>query len=198
VGVIAVIAVIAAAVGWLVMRGPDASADGLRSLEAASTTAPAPAESVLPTTAPSHQRGPAATRWYAVLARLDATRERAWRSGSVVLLAQVYAAGSPELELDQANLRAYLDRGLRVEGVSLTVGRLTVVERHRHRVRLCIVDELGPLQATTSDGRARALPRDRPTRHLIDLRRDGDWRIARVVTVAPGQGWNVGWRPARP
>jgi len=183
-----VVCVMAAVAGWLASVGPGASTGGLRLLDDSSTGAWAPAEALPPTAVPGPRGGPAATRWYAVLARLDATRERAWRSGSVGLLAQVYAAGSPELELDQANLRSYLDRGLRVDGVSLDVRRLAVVEEHRHRVRLRIVDELGPLEATTSDGRTRALPQDRPTCHLIDLRRDGGWRIARVVTVAPAKG----------
>lgn len=100
----------------------------------------------------------------------------------------MYVEGSRELGVDRRNLRAYLARGLRVEGVSVTVRRLTVVEVHRDRVRLRVVDELGPLVATTVDGRARPLPDDRPTCHLIDLRHEGGWRIARIVAVAPEQG----------
>ncbi|MDQ3484104.1 MAG: hypothetical protein M3445_01610 [Actinomycetota bacterium] len=178
----------AALTGWLASVGPARSTGGLRLLDVSAVDAHPPAEAMPPTAVLDPGRHSAAIRWYAVLARLDAIRERAWRSGSAGLLTQVYAAGSPELELDQANLRAYLDRGLRVDGVSLDVRRLTVVDRHRHRVRLRIVDQLGPLEATTSDGRARSLPRDRPTCHLIDLRHDGNWRVARIVTVRPGQG----------
>ncbi len=124
-----------------------------------------------------------------MLARLDASRERAWRKGSTALLEQVYAVGAPELRLDRAHLRAYLARGLRVEGVSLTFRRLRVVERGDNHVRLRVVDRLGPLEATTTDGRVRSLPADRPTEHLIDLTRErGEWRVARIVTAPAGPG----------
>ncbi len=137
-------------------------------------------------TSPSGER--AEVRWGTLLARLDAVRERAWRQGSTALLSRVYAEGSPELTADRRHLRAYLARGLRVEGVSLTVRRLTVVAVRQGWVRLRVVERLGPVQAMTVDGRARALPSDRPTCHLIDLSRDDGWRIARVVAGSEARG----------
>ena len=187
-----VAAAVAAVASWLVSVGLGAPTGALASLEAAMTQVAPVADATTAADAGvervraedvSRPRRDRAGRWYTVLAHLDAVRERAWRQGSTAALDRVYAEGSPEHVWDRRNLRAYLARGLRVEGVSLTVRRLTIVEAHADRVRLRVVDELGPVEATTADGRARTLPKDRPTCHLIDLERESGWRIARIVAT---------------
>ncbi len=128
--------------------------------------------------------------WYAVLADLDSARERAWRRSDPGLLADVYVEGSLALRRDRAMLRAYRDRGLSVEGVTVDVHRLGVLRRTDTSVRLRVVDELRQARVTTTDGRERLLPDDRPSTHVIDLVRRGDaWRISRIAEAQP--------RPAR-
>ncbi len=121
-------------------------------------------------------------RWVERLERLDRRRSRAWSQGRPVLLQTVYAAGTPELARDRVSLRAYLARGLRVDGVSLRFASVDVVGGRQGWVRLRVVDQLSPVRAVAGDDVRHALPRDRPSRHLIDLRREpAGWRIAAVV-----------------
>lgn len=183
-------AVAALMVGWWVISARAASTAVLVSPKGASTNSGTAAHAAAPTAGdmspaagPRPARSHPQRRWYVVLARLDARRERAWRRGSTALLAQVYVAGSAELALDSAHLRAYLARGLRVEGVSLDVRRLRVVDAHEGMVRLRVVDELGPVRATTADGRTRRLPTDLPTAHIVELRRQDRWRISRITAA---------------
>ncbi len=120
-------------------------------------------------------------RWAGVVRDLDAVRERAWRQGRPAVLGSVYVLGSPLLRRDQAMQAEYADRGLRVAGASLDLDRVRVVARRPGVVRLVMVDELGPLVARAGDGRTRPLPDDRPSRHLLELRREGEkWQIADV------------------
>lgn len=120
--------------------------------------------------------------WREVLGRLDAVRERAWMDGSPRLLRLVYVDGSKLLSEDRSMLRAYLRRGLRVDGVELLLHRVRVVERGRGCVRLATVDELAAATAD-ADGVHLALPDDQPTRHLVVLRREhGRWQVAAAQT----------------
>ncbi|MGH3470585.1 MAG: hypothetical protein ACRDPG_00885, partial [Nocardioidaceae bacterium] len=97
------------------------------------------------------------------------------------LLRAVYTPRSPELRADQAMLRSYLARGVRVTGVRMSFSQLAVESQQGGSVRLVVVDRLGPAIARNQQGRAHLLPRDRSTRHRLVLRRvDGQWRIAAV------------------
>jgi len=120
--------------------------------------------------------------WSDVLRTLDLARAEAWRRGDPAALGAVYAAGSPLLRADRADLRAYTDRGLRVAGASTTYDLVEVLSSGADRVRLLAVDQLGSTRAVSSvTGRTRALPRDDRARHLITLRQTPDgWRIAAV------------------
>jgi hypothetical protein len=93
----------------------------------------------------------------------------------------VYLAGSQPLHQDRQMLTSYTGRGLRVRGVRLTIDRLRVEDTVVGLVRLILVDQLGAATAVTRSGRERRLPRDRPSRHAIVLRRTGHgWRIASI------------------
>jgi hypothetical protein len=97
----------------------------------------------------------------------------------------VYAPGSAALALDRRHLRSYVARGFTVRGVRLRIVTLRVVDHGRQRVRLDVVDRLSRAVATDAAGNPRELPRDRPHRHTIDLRRvHGRWRIAAVAVPA--------------
>jgi hypothetical protein len=121
-------------------------------------------------------------RWLQVLDEISARRERAWRRGDPSLLRDVYAPGSPELAADQAMLRAYRGRGLRVSGLRM---RFFVVEVELQRpgsAVLLVVDSLGRSVAHGRAGGASGLPADLPTRHRVELREvGGQWRIARIA-----------------
>lgn len=120
-------------------------------------------------------------RWAAVLGELLAPRAAAWRLGEPRLLRSVYVAGSDALARDQRMLGAYLDRGLRVDGVRM---RLVVVMMQRQapdRASLFVVDELARAVAHDVRGDALPLPHDLPTRHRIELvMTDDGWRIAAI------------------
>jgi hypothetical protein len=93
----------------------------------------------------------------------------------------VYTPQSRALSLDRSQIRRYHRRGLHVNGVHLDFGRVVVLHREPHLVRLRVVDRLSPMTALTRSGSPRSLPRDRPSRHLLVLRRTAvGWRIARV------------------
>ena len=112
---------------------------------------------------------------------LDRARARAWRRGRPALLRQVYLPSTAALRRDRSRLHAYAARGVRVRGVHLRFGSVAVVARAGRMVRLHVVDQLGAATALDQHGHRRELPRDRPTRHIIELRRSADgWRIATV------------------
>ncbi len=104
--------------------------------------------------------------------------------GKPQLLSSVYRAGSPELALDRGMLRAYLNRGLRVVGVSMRFSVVAVQRELPDRASLLVVDRLAPAVARDASGHSRPLPHDLPTRHRIQLvTTPGGWRIA---SITPG------------
>ena len=160
---------------------PAAAAPG-----AGAPTAPAPAgkSQGQQATRPSNVPEPLSTHaahWRGVLQLLDHARATAWRRSRPALLRQVYLPSAAVLRRDRSRLHAYTARGLRVRGVHLTFGSIAVVARAPRVVRLRVVDQLGAATAFDQHGDRRELPRDRPTRHTIELRRYADgWRIAGV------------------
>jgi hypothetical protein len=139
--------------------------------------------------------------WRRVLGRLDRSRKRAWREGRPDLLRKVWTTTSTGLRADQRMLRTWTRRGLAVDGVSMVLDRLTLVERLPRRVVLRAVDHLGPVVArrrtagrghppadggprTATATASRALPVDRPSRHRLTLvRTDSGWRLSEVRTI---------------
>jgi hypothetical protein len=133
------------------------------------------------TSAPAPDRAP---DWPAILARLDQRRERAYAASDATRLREVYVRRSPVLRHDLSMLRAYRDRGVRLDGVRLRVLDVRLVDRAGPYVRLRIVDRLDRATAYTSQGTVR-LPRDRATARVVVLRAGaGGWRIAAVRPVA--------------
>lgn len=116
--------------------------------------------------------------WTTVLERLGDRRARAWESGEPQLLEHAFAWGSPALRRDQAALRAYLRRGLTVEGADTIVDRVAIARRGAKWIELRTVDHLALATATDRRGWEAMLPRDEPSRHLIRLEHTGyGWRI---------------------
>lgn len=123
------------------------------------------------------------------LGAVDQRRSRAWEQGDLVALADVYAAGASAGRRDVAALRAWEERGLRVEGMTTQVLEVRAARADADRVRLDLVDRVVLAGArvvgrAARTGPAYALPRDRPTARTVELVRVGGvWRVARVVGV---------------
>lgn len=107
-----------------------------------------------------------------VLHAWDERRAEAWAAADVAALRDLYAPGSAAGRADAAMLRAWRDRGLRVEGLEMQLLSVQVRRRTSDRLVLDVVDRL----VTRAP-----LPSDLPTQHVITMRvSDGEWRVVSV------------------
>jgi len=130
-------------------------------------------------------REPDGRLWETVLTGLVARRAEAFATGDQALLAGVYLPGAEVLRRDQQVLRAWQRRGLSVEGATVRLRTVTVVDHAPRSVLLRTVDRLGPAVAVGPQGDTRALPRDRLSAHRIVLAHTPDgWRIATIRALS--------------
>lgn len=123
----------------------------------------------------------ACSRWSPVLDRLDVHRARAYATGRPHPLHRVYVRGSRVLAHDRRMLRAWIRRDATVTGVRLRVLHVRRLPTKGADVRLRVVDQLTHGAATLPGGNRMPLPRDRPTAHVVVLRRTTvGWRIAAI------------------
>ena len=186
VGLVLLVAVVALAV----VHAVDGVGSGGRDAVRASDPPPSSADSRT-TAPPAHQRTPQADprldsrldpRWTQVLTALLDRRATAWRDGEPDGLTAVYLRGSAALARDEAMLRSYLARGLRVSGVRTRCAVVTLERQLPDRATLVVVDSLGAAVARDARGVVLPLPRDLPTRHRIRLvMTPGGWRIAGIT-----------------
>ena len=117
-----------------------------------------------------------------VLSAWDDRRSAAYAAGDPAALRALYVPGSASGRADQAALRAYVDRGLRVDGLRTQLLAVRVLERYPRGWRLLVTDRLLGGVAR-GDGTAVVLPQDRPTTWRLGLR----WGVSgwRVVEVRP-------------
>ena len=92
-----------------------------------------------------------------VLHRWDERRAAAWAAGDVTALGALYTPTSSAGRHDVRMLRAYLRRGLRVEGMARQVLSLRVADRTDRRLAVVVVDRLASATAV-GDGVRRRLP----------------------------------------
>lgn len=114
----------------------------------------------------------------AVLADWDERRSIAWAAADTGELADLYVAGSRTGQADVRMLSAYVDRGLRVEGLVTQVLALEVLEQTSDSLRLRVTDRVvgGVVRGEHTTSR---LPADRPTTRTLVLRRvGGEWLVA--------------------
>lgn len=124
---------------------------------------------------------PAKVEPVAVLREWDAARAAAWAAGDVDALAELYRAGSATGAEDVAMLRAYLRRGLVVEGLSTQVVEVRELSRGDEVLVLDVTDRVSG-GTVVGRGVRRILPRDAVSRREVELRRRGDvWRVVEVV-----------------
>lgn len=113
----------------------------------------------------------------AILRDWDRSRAAAWAEGDARALARLYVDGSEAGARDVAMLRAWRDRGLRVEGMSMQVLAVELRARTARRLVLVVTDRLVGAQAV-GPGDRRALPRDDPTtRRLVFRAVNGSWLL---------------------
>lgn len=116
-----------------------------------------------------------------VLRAWDARRAAAWATGDTAALRVLYTPSASAGDRDVAMLRAYRQRGLRVEGLETQVVRVRVVTHQPDRLVVDVVDRLAGSVAVGSEGRVR-LPRGAAIQHRITfVHRAGEWRVARVI-----------------
>lgn len=124
----------------------------------------------------------------AVLHDWDDRRAAVWSAGDVDALRSLYARGSRAARADVAMLRAWRDRGLRVEGMRMQLLDLDVRRASAERLDLVVTDRLTGAVAVGRGVRL-PLPQDRATtRRVVLVRAGGVWRVAQS---------SVGARPAR-
>ena len=134
--------------------------------------------SVPPAAARTHTS--AAGQALGVLRQWDGRRSAAWAAGDVRRLARLYLPGSRTGRRDVADLRRWVDRGLRVTGLRQQVVSLRVVAATSSRITAIVVDRTVDGVAV---GRERRLtvPSSAWTTHRIRLARtSGGWRIGEV------------------
>lgn len=131
----------------------------------------APTPVAVPTDAPAAER----------LRAWDTQRSAAYAAGSVRMLRDLYVAGSRAGRADLRLLRAWTERGLRVEGLRTQVLGLRVVAQRPDRLVLRVTDRLVAGEAVGEAG-GTPLPRDRADTRVLTLVRgsDGAWRVAAV------------------
>jgi hypothetical protein len=125
--------------------------------------------------------------WARVLGRLDDRRALAFSRADPGLLDKVYLTGSGLRDRDARTIDAYARRGLRIEGLHMTIRALRVEVRTASTAVLSVVDRISrAARAVNSAGRSRALPRDRATAHRVTLRRvPAGWRVAAISDRSP-------------
>lgn len=126
-----------------------------------------------PAVAPSPVAGPRE-----VLADWDARRATAWADGDVAALRDLYVAGSPTGRADARMLSAYVERGLRVEGLATQVLALEVINESADSLTVKVTDRLAGGDVV-GESVSRRLPRDRATTRTLVLKRvEGVWLVA--------------------
>ncbi|RYJ06611.1 MAG: hypothetical protein EON52_05465 [Actinomycetales bacterium] len=114
------------------------------------------------------------------LGGLDVRRASAFATARSAPLEDVYVDERAR-EADRVLVREYRTRGLRLVGMSMVRTSCRVLDEAPARIRLDVVDTLGPTWAVDRTGTATPLPADRPTRHVVTLAEvDGAWRVAGV------------------
>lgn len=117
--------------------------------------------------------------WVTVVAGFDLIRAEAFEQDRPDLLSQIYAAGSPLLARDRKILASYVGRGIVIDDLRMDVESAEEIQRTPTLVRLDVVDRLILTRVHLPDGSLRDLPRDLPTRRIVELSLTAQgWRIS--------------------
>lgn len=131
-----------------------------------------------------------------VLHEWDVRRAAAWESADPAALRATYTPHSSAGRADVAMLRAWRERGLRIEGLRMQLLSVEVVSARHDRLVVDVADRVAA--GVVVPGGA-PLPRDEVTRHRMVLRQvEGEWLVAAVrdqarparTTSATVRSWN--------
>lgn len=115
-----------------------------------------------------------------ILREWDSSRARAWAAGDVGALRRLYTRASRAGAADRGMLAAYVARDLVVADMRTQVLSARVRSVGTRRVSLVVTDRLTAARAV-GPGVGVLLPRDRPTRHSVEMvRRGGRWLVSEV------------------
>lgn len=113
-----------------------------------------------------------------VLHAWDDRRCAAWAAGDAGALRALYVPGSTAGRQDVAMLRDWSARGLRVHGLRTQLIDVDVRRRTSNRLVLAVTDRVAGGVAVPGE---LALPRDRPSRHVLTMRFvAGEWLVSGV------------------
>jgi len=182
VGAVVLVVILLGACAWAISSGPPTH----------TPAPPAPPTPITPSTAPAADpAGPGALAdpdapAARILRDWDAARARAYAEASPSDLRALYVPRSAVGRADRRVLRAYAGRGLTVRDARMEVAEVVEVGRTGMRLRVAVVERLGPAYAVAGDGRRLPLPRDNwRERRLVLAYADGRWRMAAATPRAP-------------
>ncbi len=159
-------------VSWQVLTEPAPGESGASAPVATSIGMPAPPR--------LQERRDAVASALEALGEWDDRRADAWARGDTAALARLYVRGSRAGAVDRRLLESYVARGLVVEGMRTQVLSAEVRVEEEQRWVIVVTDRLASAVAV-GGGRRLPLPRDRPSRHTVELvRQGGDWLVAEV------------------
>jgi hypothetical protein len=171
--VVVVVAVAALVVAASLRAGGEGAGGGVAGVESAGSATAASADRRARVSVPQ------AVRAVTVLREWDAARAEAWQAGDAPGLRRLYVPGATAGERDVAMLRRWIARGLRVEGMSMQVFAVRVVQWRHDRLVLVVDDRLAAARAVrVADGERWDLPRDRASTRRLEFRRTTTgWRL---------------------
>lgn len=126
--------------------------------------------------------GPADARWPAVLEGFDQIRSQAFEKDQPDTLGAVYPPNSELLAHDKELLASYRRRGIRIEQMRMRLIEARVISVTPEMITMTVIDRLAEARIRLPDGTRRELPRDQPTRRLVELSlTEQGWRISGVT-----------------
>ena len=116
-----------------------------------------------------------------VVREWDTLRSEAWAQGNVEALGDLYLPGVRVGRDDAAMLKAYVTRGLRVQGMETQLLAVDEIRTAEDEMVLQVTDRVHA-GTVTGAGMERPLPRDAvSTRRLTFRLYEGSWRVVRVL-----------------
>ena len=123
-----------------------------------------------------------ARSWLSVMSHLEHTRARAYATGDVTLLDEVYAAGSTVGAADKQMLSRMTGRAERAAGLRAYVQHADVVASDDSHATLRVTDALTAYDVVGTDGRVLRHGLGRPAR---------EWRVTLVRAAAGWRIWTI-------